>query len=277
MRVFALGDLHLPSLRNKPMDRFGWLGHPGPLGEAWDASVASDDLVLLVGDLSWATRAPEATPDFDWIEARPGKKVLVKGNHDHWWGDSYNKLTSFLSSYPSVVGALHDKRAFRFGRVVIAGTRGWTAPEAPSVLVERLPSAELAVPAPLGTAKSRRQLFDGPSRPASGEMGAELFRADLVEREAKRLAASIDAARALEAELPDAVKIAAMHFPPLYVNGRDTVFSKQIEAWGPTVCVYGHLHGPGISQGFVGEHGGVPYRLVSCDAARFEPVQIMEV
>ena len=106
MRVFAIGDLHLPSLREKDMERFGWKGHPGPLAEAWDARVADGDLVLLVGDLSWATRAPEAAPDFAWIEARKGKKVLVKGNHDHWWGASFNKLMAFLQPYPSVVGAL---------------------------------------------------------------------------------------------------------------------------------------------------------------------------
>ncbi|MBS2027717.1 MAG: metallophosphoesterase [Deltaproteobacteria bacterium] len=246
MRVFAIGDLHLPSLRDKPMDRFGWTGHPGPLAKAWDASVQPDDLVLLVGDLSWATRAPEAAPDFAWIEARPGKKVLVKGNHDHWWGDSYNKLLSFLQPYPSVIGALHEKRAFQHAKLVIAGTRGWTAPEAPSL-------------------------------PQSGEMGAETFRPDLVEREAKRLAASLTMADELIAKTPGAVKLAAMHFPPLYVNAKETVFSKQIEAWKPVACVYGHLHGPGISQGFVGEHGGVPYKLVSCDAAKFAPALILEV
>lgn len=245
MRVFAIGDLHLPSLRQKDMDRFGWTGHPGPLAAAWDALVGDEDLVLLVGDLSWATRAPEAAPDFAWIEARKGKKVLVKGNHDHWWGDSFNKLMAFLQPYPSVIGALHEKRAFQYGRVVIAGTRGWTTPEAPSL-------------------------------PQGAEMGAELFRPDLVEREAKRLEASIAMAESLVATTPNAVKLAAMHFPPLYVNGKDTAFSRQIEAWKPVACVYGHLHGPGIGAGFNGEHGGVPYKLVSCDAAKFAPVQILE-
>lgn len=246
MRVFAIGDLHLPSLRAKEMDRFGWTGHPAPLAANWDARVGDEDLVLLVGDLSWATRAPEAVPDFEWIEQRKGKKVLLKGNHDHWWGDSYNKLMSFLAPFPSVVGALHEKRAFAYGKLVVAGTRGWTAPEAPSL-------------------------------PASGEMGAELFRPDLVEREAKRLEASLAMAESLVGSTPGAVKLAAMHFPPIYVNEKETVFSRQIEAWKPVACVYGHLHGPGIAHGFVGEHGGVPYRLVSCDAAKFAPVEILSI
>ena len=81
----------------------------------------------------------------------------------------------------------------------------------------------------------------------------------------------------MAAKAPGAIKVAVMHFPPLYVNAKDTAFSRQIEAWGPEVCAYGHLHGRGISQGFVGPHGGVPYRLVSCDAAKFQPVFLLEV
>jgi predicted phosphohydrolase len=251
MRIFAIGDLHLPSLRAKDMDRFGWIGHPKPLAQAWDDLVGDDDLVLLVGDLSWATHSPEAAPDFEWIQARRGKKVLVKGNHDHWWGDSQGKLQTFLAPYPSVIGALHATsktvtRPFQLGRLIIAGTRGWTVPEAPRMDV-------------------------------SGEMGDETYRPDLVLRESERLKGSLAAAEALAAKTPDAIKLVAMHFPPLWANAKETAFSRQIEAFKPKVCVYGHLHGAGISAGFVGEHGGVPYRLVSCDAAKFSPVQILEV
>jgi predicted phosphohydrolase len=248
MRVFAIGDLHLPSLRAKEMDRFGWNGHPAPLAAAWDAAVADDDLVLLVGDLSWATRSAEAVPDFTWIEQRRGKKVLLKGNHDHWWGSSLPKMQSFLEPFPSVIGLLHASnntltRPVRVGRLIVAGTRGWTALEAPSM-------------------------------PAVGEMGAETFRSDLVEREQVRLDGSLAEANRLVAETPDAIKLVAMHFPPRYSNGRDTGFSKSIEAFQPVACVYGHLHGPGIAAGFVGERGGVPYQLVSCDAAKFAPAPV---
>jgi hypothetical protein len=249
MRVFAIGDLHLPSLRDKSMQKFGWTDHPAPLAAAWDALVKPDDLVLLVGDLSWATRSEEAVPDFQWIEARPGKKVLVKGNHDLWWADSLSKLKAFLAPFPSVIGQLHASKttgsAFQYGRVVLAGTRGWSVPEAPA--------------------------FSGPN-----EMGDEVPRPDLIDREASRLAGSIAAADALVKATPGAVKLLAMHFPPLYVNEKDTVFSRQIEAWKPEVCVYGHLHSTGIGVGFVGTHGGVPYRLLSCDAARFVPQLIWE-
>ena len=64
------------------MDVFGWSGHPAPLAAAWDASVEADDLVLLVGDLSWATRPGEVSEDLAWIDARPGRKILLKGRYE---------------------------------------------------------------------------------------------------------------------------------------------------------------------------------------------------
>ncbi|MFL6117486.1 MAG: metallophosphatase, partial [Catenulispora sp.] len=71
------------------------------------------------------------------------------------------------------------------------------------------------------------------------------------------------------------VRVAAVHFPPLYSNGRETAFSQVIEAFGPKVCVYGHLHAAGIAAGFVGERAGVRYVLASCDAAQFKPVLLL--
>ena len=67
-----------------------------------------------------------------------------------------------------------------------------------------------------------------------------------------------------------------MHFPPLYKNAIETAYSRVIEAWAPKLCVYGHLHGPGIGAGFTGPRNGVQYVLASCDAAGFKPVLLDE-
>src|SRR3954447_22281632 len=102
MRLFAIGDTHLPSTRNKDMHRFGWTDHPRPLAEAWDAKVTAEDAVIVAGDISWATRVNEVQEDLAWLEARPGKKVLLRGNHDYWWGSSgaqLNKLFEPLSTF----------------------------------------------------------------------------------------------------------------------------------------------------------------------------------
>jgi uncharacterized protein len=243
MRLFAIGDLHLPSARHKDMERFGWTGHPAPLAQAWDAAVTPEDLVLVVGDTSWATKPQEALGDLGWIEQRPGKKVLLKGNHDYWWGDSATKLRQLLAPTPSIVGFLHNGSALVVGPYLVAGSRLWTTPEAP--------------PLP------------------GGEMGDVLPSTDYVQREVRRLERSLDEARALRRRNPALVPVVATHFPPLYAGGLPTAYSPLIEAFQPAVCVYGHLHGPGIAAGFVGVHGQVRYVLASADAAGFRPVQLL--
>jgi predicted phosphohydrolase len=127
-RLFALGDLHLSLTGLKPMDAFGelWRDHPRRMAEHWDARVSEEDTVLLAGDLSWARNAEEAAPDLAWIEARPGRKLLLRGNHDSWWGGA-KKLRAILppSCEPLSVSA------HRVPGWVVVGARGWTAPGDP--------------------------------------------------------------------------------------------------------------------------------------------------
>lgn len=240
MRLFAIGDTHLPSTRKKDMDRFGWAEHPAPLQRAWDAMVTPGDLVIVAGDISWATRPNEVMEDLAWLDARPGQKVLLRGNHDFWWGDSSTKLKKLFEPFQSFAGFIQNS-AVEVGPYLIAGSRLWTAPEAP--------------PLP------------------GGEMGDVVQKPDYIVRETNRLQLSIDDAKAREGKAASPkVRVCAVHFPPLYSNGLETAFSRTLEAWQPKVCVYGHLHGPGIGAGFVGDHGGVRYVLASCDAAQFKPV-----
>jgi uncharacterized protein len=244
MRLFAIGDTHLPSTRGKDMERFGWVGHPGRLARAWDEGVGEADVVIVAGDISWATRPSEVEADLAWLQARPGQKVLLRGNHDYWWGDSSAKLRRLFEPYPSLVGFLHNQ-AVVVGPWLIAGTRLWTAPEAPAL--------------------------------PGGELGAEEVRTDYVEREVRRFGLSVQDALAKQRQAQRPLRrIAAVHFPPLYANGQQTAFSRAVEAYTPLICVYGHLHGPGIPAGFVGERGGVRYVLASCDAAGFKPVLLDE-
>lgn len=127
-RLFALADLHLSSSGAKPMDRFGeiWRDHSRRMAEAWDGRVRDDDTVLLPGDLSWARDLEEAKDDLAWIAARPGAKVLLRGNHDSWWG-SLAKLRPFL---PPRCEVLQNAAVAAAGWVVV-GARGWLAPDDP--------------------------------------------------------------------------------------------------------------------------------------------------
>ncbi len=125
MRVFAIADLHLSFTAPKPMTVFGpnWAGHPEAIFEQWREVVGEDDLVLLPGDLSWAMRLPEALQDLARVAALPGRKVLLRGNHDYWW-PAIGKLRAALP--PGMLAVQND--ALRLGDLVVSGTRGWVTP-----------------------------------------------------------------------------------------------------------------------------------------------------
>jgi predicted phosphohydrolase len=108
MRLFAIGDTHLPSTRRKDMHRFGWTEHPRPLQRAWDELVRPEDAVIVAGDISWASKPNEVLEDLRWLDERPGKKVLLRGNHDYWWGDSASKLKKLFEPFKSFHGFLHN-------------------------------------------------------------------------------------------------------------------------------------------------------------------------
>ena len=125
MRVLAIGDPHLSATDPKPMTVFGpsWRGHPEVFFEGWREVVRDDDLVLVPGDVSWAMRLEDARPDLEAIAELPGRKVLLRGNHDYWW-PSLSKLRAAL---PEGMYAIQND-ALRIEDVVVAGTRGWMVP-----------------------------------------------------------------------------------------------------------------------------------------------------
>jgi len=125
MKVFAIGDLHLPGGTGKTMDRFGdqWLDHDQKIFQAWENNISDQDLVLVAGDTSWAMHFEDAIPDLDRIGRMPGQKLLIKGNHDYWW-QSRSKMARALE--PSI-SILHASSTI-VNRVAVAGTRGWICP-----------------------------------------------------------------------------------------------------------------------------------------------------
>jgi hypothetical protein len=125
MRVFAIGDLHLEGGSGKTMDRFGenWHNHDVKIFEAWERIVADDDLVLVVGDTSWAMRLEDALSDLERIGRMKGHKLLLKGNHDYWW-QSLAKFKRVLDPSIEIVNA----SSTIIDRVATAGTRGWVCP-----------------------------------------------------------------------------------------------------------------------------------------------------
>ena len=96
MSVFAIGDLHLPGHEQKPMDVFGgrWAGYTEKLREGLSV-LRPEDTLVIPGDFCWSLDLESAAPDFEFLESFPGRKLLVKGNHDYWW-TTLNSMRTFL-------------------------------------------------------------------------------------------------------------------------------------------------------------------------------------
>ena len=125
MSIFAISDLHLSFGSNKPMDIFhGWDNHTQRLFANWKRLVNVNDTVVLPGDLSWALKLEESEKDFEFLKSLPGKKILLKGNHDLWWSTA-NKIHNFLKEKEfNDVEIVFNNCAVCEG-YAIAGTRGW--------------------------------------------------------------------------------------------------------------------------------------------------------
>jgi hypothetical protein len=125
MGILAIGDLHLSTSSNKPMDVFGgeWENHIEKIREGWNRVVDDGDLVIVAGDISWAMHLDEALSDLNLLDALKGTKLLLRGNHDYWWS-SISKVRAVLP--PSILALQND--SFTWQETVICGTRGWICP-----------------------------------------------------------------------------------------------------------------------------------------------------
>ena len=125
MALYAIGDLHLCLGAPKPMDIFGgaWVGYMDKLKEGLSVITAEDTTVLL-GDLSWALDLPSSAADFAWINQIPGKKIILKGNHDYWWSTAA-KFRNFCSANGFRDMELLNNNCFEYDGIAICGTRGW--------------------------------------------------------------------------------------------------------------------------------------------------------
>ncbi len=126
MALYAIADLHLSLGCDKPMDVFpGWHGYVDRLKEQWLATVTDDDVVVIAGDISWGMSLPQALADFRFLNDLPGRKLLLKGNHDYWW-ETRRKMDAFFEQHQlSTLTIVHnDCYPLGDGRAV-CGTRGW--------------------------------------------------------------------------------------------------------------------------------------------------------
>ncbi len=239
MALFALSDLHLSLSSDKPMDVFGfaWQNHTERIRDNWIKTVENDDLVIIGGDVSWATYLSGIYSDFEFLDSLPGKKLVVKGNHDYWW-ESITKLEKYvLENGFNSIDFLHNS-SFTYENFSIAGTRFWLTPDSDNFTDED------------------KKIY---------------------ERELIRFSLSLESLLAKEAEFPDRKfkRVAVLHFPPVNSQCKcDERVMEILKKYAVEKCIYGHLHSGGIKTGFTGSIDGIDFYLTSADALLFTPLQI---
>ena len=125
MALWAIGDLHLSVGADKPMDIFGgaWVGYMDKLREGL-AVIGPGDTTVLLGDLSWALDLQQAREDFAFINEIPGRKIILKGNHDYWWS-TVAKFQKFCTEFGFSDQFILNNNCYEYGDFAICGTRGW--------------------------------------------------------------------------------------------------------------------------------------------------------
>lgn len=255
MSVWALSDPHLAfGVPSKTMESFGesWKNYAERIAEQWKERVALEDLVLIPGDISWAMHLAEALIDLRWIDLLPGKKVILKGNHDHWWG-SLSKLQTVL---PSSIQALQNNSVTFIGKggekIAIGGSRLWDTPEYtfhPFIdFKENL----------LARQKNAEEL-------AQEEENAQ----KIFNRELERLRLSLQ-----QLDPRATTRIAITHYPPVGADLSPSRASAILEEFKIDYCIFGHLHNVKLGSLPFGSARGVRYIFASCDYIHFCPILV---
>ena len=246
MSVWALSDPHLAlSVPSKSMEVFGpkWRRYAERIRDGWHQKVGPEDLVLIPGDISWAKKLEEALIDLEWIDALPGTKVILKGNHDYWWPSS----SKLVQSLPPSIHFIYNN-AFQWQDIAIGGSRLWDTDEYNFngyIEFQENPLSKEKEPHP--------------------EEDQKIFA-----RELERLKLSLS-----QLDPKAKVRIALTHYPPIGADLKPSLTSNILESFNIQYCVFGHLHNVKPHSLPFGAARGVNYIFASCDYLDFIPVQVL--
>lgn len=238
MALFTLADLHLSLSVDKPMDVFGgvWTRYEEKLKEYWEYMVRPEDTVVVPGDISWGMTTDEALADLRFIHALPGRKILMKGNHDYWW-QTMAKLERFREENGlDSLSFLHNDAVFCAGKI-LCGSRGWC-------LEEGMPQSDEKV--------LLREAI---------RFGISLDKAALLQKEI----------REKTGVTPEIICFS--HYPVLTPYMTESPIFDVIKKYPVRRVYYGHLHN-WSDKPLVHEKDGVSFTLVSSDYRSFTPVRI---
>ncbi len=235
MSIFVIADLHLDTESNqKSMEVFGnrWVNYVYKLQKNWTRLVTDDDTVVIPGDISWALTLNDAIPDLRWINDLPGKKILMKGNHDFWWSTASKMNKMFEEQELSTIQLLSNN-ALEVENYIVAGSRGW--------FTDR-------------TMQTASQTVDYQK---------------IINREVIRLKMSLDQAKKLQSESGKEI-LTFLHFPPIWSDFACEEILELLTEYKIKRCFFGHIHSCYTAPtGFT--HNGIQFRMISADYLDFIP------
>ncbi len=249
MSLYAIGDLHLhfgaplkighPQLKDRV-----WRDHEEKVRKNCAKLVTDADTLVLVGDHSWGKNLAECEPDLRFIMELPGRKILLRGNHDAFWDA---KKTAALND--RYAGKLHflQNNYFSYGDCALVGTKGFTF-EGPFYIDRR-------------------------GRVVGWDEKNEEHAKKIVARELDRLRVSFEAAKA------DGYRrfVLFLHYPPTSILEDESCFTRIAEEYRAEQVIYAHSHGESrFYDSVLGERNGVDYKLVSGDFLKWRPLRIMD-
>ena len=245
MSLYALGDLHLSFQSDKSMDIFGsvWKRHEKKIEKYVNRIVKPDDILVLTGDHSWGRKLPECREDLAFIERLPGRKILLRGNHDMFW--DVKKTERLNEEYKDRLFFLQNNFAV-YEDYALVGTKGFT--------------------------------FEGPfyldrwGNITGWDEKKEEQAEKLVEREMTRLRESFRQA----SDAGYRKFIMFLHYPPTNILEETSPFTAIAEEYGVSTVVYSHCHGESrFGDSIRGEFHGTNYMLVSGDYLNFRPALVL--
>ena len=246
MALYALVDLHLSFQADKSMDKFGrvWKNHERKIEKYAGRTVKPEDTLVLTGDHSWGRKLDECSEDLDFIARLPGRKILLRGNHDMFW--NANKTKQLNEEFAGKLFFLQNNFA-AYRDYALVGTKGYTF-EGPFYL-------------------------DGRGRITGWDEEREQQAKKLVDREMKRLRESFRQAE--EAGYRKFVMF--LHYPPTNILEETSPFTEIAEEYRVSAVVYSHCHGESrFGDSIRGDFQGIRYMLVSGDYLYFHPAAVLQ-
>ena len=234
MAIYAIADLHLSFLNDKPMDIFGdnWENHAEKIKNNWIRKVNQDDTVILPGDFSWAMYLDDTKLDFEYLSNLPGTKILLKGNHDYWW-TTLAKMNDFIETNKFKDIYFLYNNSYLVEDKIIVGSRGWNIldTENDSKMIKR------------ENARLELSIQDGINKYGKDkEIIAFMHYPPINKNDV--------------------------------TNGVKSEFVQTLEKYKIKKCYYGHLHGMSHNDAVEENVDGIEYKLISADYLKFDLIKV---